>query len=392
MYNPLGVVSIDKCQFLNNGFLSTMYGGGGLVIDAYEATSELSCTIASSNFSHNTASSEQFVFLPRTTSHARGYFGLDRGGGISVVFRGGAVNNTVQLDNVSLDSNTAQFGGGLFLGFLDNASNNKVLMNNSWLRKNAALLDYDTPSDITKGGGGGVSINLMASASDSNAVVISNTNFVLKEAHTGGGIAVNVLHNSYKYIGNGNTLLIDNCKFANNAAFQGASAYFWQNNNNCGQTVLSITVSCSSFNGGHCSGLSLMNGYRVHDDLPCYSNVLLESFQIILEGTVMFNSNNLSALSLRSSSVELLPLTKLEFKNNHGINGAAIYVVDCSSIIVNNNAALIFQNNFASNLGGAIYAKSCHNSGLTGVESCFIRHVNSTLHPNYWGITVKSAV
>ena len=300
------------------------------------------------------------------------------------MFRGAAINNIIQLDNVSLDSNTAQFGGGLFLGFLDNASNNKVRMSNSWLRENVALLD-DTPlPDLTKGGG--VSI-IMSGASDSNAVVISKTNFVSNEAHTGGGIAVNVLHNSYKYIGTGNKLLIDNCKFTNNTGFQGASAYFSQNSN-CGQTVLSTIVSCSSFNGGYCGGLSLMNGYRVHS-LPCYGNVLLESFEIILEGTVMFYSNHLSALRLRFSSIELLPLTQLEFKDNEGINGAAIYLVECNSIIVNHNVALIFEENTASNLGGAIYAESCHNSGLTGVESCFFRHVNSTLHPKYWGITVN---
>ena len=389
MYNPLGMVNINKSQFLRNNFSGrkeVMYGGGGLVIDASEDTSELSCTIMSSTFSNNTASSGQFIYLSRTTSRD-GYFGLGRGGGISVVFRGGAVNNTVQLDNVSLDSNTAQFGGGLFMGFLDNASYNKVHMDNCWLRENAALLDNDTPlSDLTKGGG--VSISLMAGASDSNAVVISNTNFVSNEAHTGGGIAVNVLHNSsYKHIGTGNNLLIDNCKFTNNTGFQGASAYFSQNSN-CGQTVLNTTVSCSSFNGGYCGGLNLMNGYRVYG-LPCYGNVRLESFHMILEGTVMFNNNHFSALSLHSSSIELLPLTQLEFKDNNAVNGAAIYVVECSSIIVNNNAALIFQSNYASSLGGAIYAESCHNSGLTGVESCFFRHVNSTLHPKHWGITVN---
>ena len=66
MYNPLGVVNIDKSQFLHNGFLrwkEVMYGGGGLVIDANEATSELSCTITSSNFTHNTASSGTVCFL-----------------------------------------------------------------------------------------------------------------------------------------------------------------------------------------------------------------------------------------------------------------------------------------------------------------------------------------
>ena len=116
--------------------------------------------------------------------------------------------------------------------------------------------------------------------------------------------------------------------------------------------------------------------------------VLLESFEMILEGTVMFNNNQLSALSLCFSSIELLPLTQMEFIYNNAVNGAAIYVVDCSSIIVNHNDALIFQSNIVSNLGGDNYAESCHNPGLTRVESCFIRHANSSLYPNYWGITV----
>ena len=357
------------------------------MIDVSETTSELACiNITSSNFTHNTAGFERFVYLSLNSFHDHSFFGLGKGGGISVVFRGGAANNTVQLDNVCLASNTAQFGGGLFLGFLDNASNNRVYIDNCWLQENAAMLDNNTLfslSDLFEGGG--VSINLMAGASDSNTIVISNTSFVSNEAYIGGGIAVNVLHNSYKYIGMGNKLLIDGCKFTNNTAFQGASAYF-SRNSNCGQTVLTTTVSYSSFNGGYCGGLT---HYRVYG-LPCYGNVLLESFQIIFEDTVMFiNSNNLSALSLHSSSIELLPQTQLIFKDNNAVNGAAVYVVDCSSIIVNHNVALIFQSNSVSNLGGAIYAESCHNSGPTGVKSCFFRHANSTLHPDYWGITVK---
>ena len=66
MYNPLGVVNINKSQFLRNNFSGRkedMYGGGGLVIDASEDTSELSCTIMSSTFSNNTASSGQFIYL-----------------------------------------------------------------------------------------------------------------------------------------------------------------------------------------------------------------------------------------------------------------------------------------------------------------------------------------
>ena len=48
LYNPMGVVSIDRCLFFNNALSDeqeAMYGGGGLVIEADEVTSQFSCTI-----------------------------------------------------------------------------------------------------------------------------------------------------------------------------------------------------------------------------------------------------------------------------------------------------------------------------------------------------------
>ena len=45
VYNAMDKVSIDSCQF--------MYGGGGLVIEASEATSQSFCTITNSTFTHN---------------------------------------------------------------------------------------------------------------------------------------------------------------------------------------------------------------------------------------------------------------------------------------------------------------------------------------------------
>ena len=99
MYNPLGVVNIDKSQFLCNGFSGeekVMYGGGGLEIEVNGVTSQSVCTINNTIFTQNTASNRQFSY---PTSH--GYFGVGRGGGISVVFRGGATNNIVQINSYS---------------------------------------------------------------------------------------------------------------------------------------------------------------------------------------------------------------------------------------------------------------------------------------------------
>ena len=82
-----------------------------------------------------------------------------------------------------------------------------------------------------------------------------------------------------------------------------------------------------------------------------------------------------------SDGVELLPSTQLQFINNSAINGAALHIVDCSSVIVNNGTSLFFKNNTASNNGGAIYVETCT---FDKAWNCFIRHSNPTLHPDDW--------
>ena len=136
VYNAMDKVSIDSCQFMYGG-------GGGLVIEASEATSQSFCTITNSTFTHNTASSAaagQWINPCGSTT---------RGGGISVVFRGEATNNTVQLvNNVRLNNNKAQFGGGLYLGFHDNASGNTVTVDNAEVTENEVIIERNSPAYV----------------------------------------------------------------------------------------------------------------------------------------------------------------------------------------------------------------------------------------------------
>ena len=135
VYNAMDKVSIDSCQF--------MYGRGGLVIEASEATSQSFCTITNSTFTHNTASSAaagRWINPCGSTT---------RGGGISVVLRGEATNNTVQLvNNVRLNNNKAQFGGGLYLGFHDNASGNTVTVDNVEVTETEVIIERDSPAYV----------------------------------------------------------------------------------------------------------------------------------------------------------------------------------------------------------------------------------------------------
>ena len=61
----------------------------------------------------------------------------------------------------------------------------------------------------------------------------------------------------------------------------------------------------------------------------------LSRFSLTLNGSLLFSGNTQSALCLTASSIELLSSTQLQFTDNRGVNGAALHVVDCSSVIVN---------------------------------------------------------
>ena len=369
VYNAMDKVSIDSCQFMYGG-------GGGLVIEASEATSQSFCTITKSTFTHNTASSAaagQWINPCGSTT---------RGGGISVVLRGEATNNTVQLVNsVRLNNNKAQFGGGLFLGFYDNASGNTVTVDNAEVTENEVLIEKASSAS-----GGGIFIGFAATGTNGlfgNVVTINSSRIISNEADIGGGISVNLVHNAHECSTDSNELVIENSTFDSNTAFQGSSAYLSQSGK-CNQPLLNTTVSNSSFTNGHCSTNQLA--------LRCSGNVVIESMPLVIfHGFVVFMGDKensysfISALSLRSSFIELSSSAQLQFINNSAYNGAGIHLVGSSSIILNTGSTLLFKHNTASGQGGAIYADTCT---LSQTGTCVFKHINSSLHPDDWGVKI----
>ena len=376
--NPIGKVFIDRCSFTYNGLHRS--GGGGLVIEASEATSQSFCTITNSTFTHNIA-----TVLEKETTPVTQWINLcniGKGGGIAVVLRGEATNNIVQINSVHLNSNKAQFGGGLFIAFYDNVSNNTVTVDYAKVTENEVLLG-SIPS------GGGVFIGFAAIGMNfplDNVVAIKSSIFSSNEADVGGGISVDLVHDAHRCPSNGNTLLIENCMFDNNTAFQGSSAYLSQSGMHT-QPLLNTTVSNSNFTIGHC-GTVLRNVLGLH----CFGNFLVESMSLVIfQGAIRFigvqnvQNSYISALTLRSSSIKLLSTTRLQFINNSALNGAGIFLVGSSSIIVNNGSAILFKHNTVLEQGAAIYADTCT---LGQTRFCFVQHSNPVLRPDDWGVNV----
>ena len=373
IYNSVGMIHIDDCYFLQNGKSLESYGGGGLTIEFSNAHSSAHLSIVSTVFEDNMASSGNFSAL--TPSNSReSYFGLGRGGGLSIALREGAANNIVQLSGVRLERNTAQFGGGLYLALDGNTGNNAITIDSCDVMGNEAILSV--VDIVSLSGGGGIFVAFPPSksiSSMSNAINISTTQFTSNVASYGGGFGIEV-HNELP----SNTLLVENCTFRYNSAFQGSSAYFYQDSNRYPSMDTKITKA--TFSSGQCSA-SIITQFA----LPCSGNVYLQRYSLLLNDTIILRDNGLSGLTMSSSHVELLPGTQLHFINNTALEGAGLHLVDCSAVIVSDNSAIYFDSNNAAIKGGAILAENC---GITqnGGGQCFVRHVNKDLHPDYWEV------
>ena len=298
VYNAMDKVSIDSCQF--------MYGGGGLVLEASEATSQSFCTISNSTFTHNTASSVAAgQWINPCGSTTRG------GGGISVVLRGEATNNTVQLvNNVRLNNNKAQFGGGLYLGFYDNASGNTVTVDNAEVTENEALVETASYTS-----GGGIFIGFNTKRFFVNTFAIYSSRIVSNEADIGGGISANLVCNKFMRQTDIDNLLIEKCTFDNNTAFQGTSAYLSQSGK-CNQ-LLNITVESSNFTNGQCSTV-LRNGYI----LPCDGSLLVDSMpHVVFHGDITFAWNSIQCIQPKEGT-QLILATQYIFCCKNIILGA----------------------------------------------------------------------
>ena len=154
------------------------------------------------------------------------------------------------------------------------------------------------------------------------------------------------------------------------------------------QPLLNTTVSNSNFTIGHC-GTVLRNVLGLH----CFGNFLVESMSLVIfQGAIRFigvqnvQNSYISALTLRSSSIKLLSTTRLQFINNSALNGAGIFLVGSSSIIVNNGSAILFKHNTVLEQGAAIYADTCT---LGQTRFCFVQHSNPVLRPDDWGVSLS---
>ena len=394
LYNTAGNVTLSNSNISNSKPQTGKdVGAGGLHIaftycipgntecknnnyDSYVMTkysSNSKYTIYNNYIHNNEASLGRYYNLYSFNDQASNSMEFGAGGGLSVIFKGNATNNTIIINTNILTDNHALYGGGFFFGIIDEPANNFINVCGLISSQNSASANKDSERYMwnTDGGGGGGKIMIYNSFLDEqyNTVTIFNSDFSNNIGITGGG-----LHIDLDYI-TPMLIEINNATFLNNSAFLGAGLYLVEN------TVivqpnreLNVSVINSSFlqNTPICKMI-----FESSVSLPCSGVIYLSNkVRLELRGKVIFINNSASALELHSSEVYFAPQTLVTFKNNTSDFGGAIALYDCSYLIINYNVTILFLNNSAQYKGGAIYAEKCHSNEqpTSHTSFCFLQN------------------
>ena len=338
--------------------------------------------IYKNNIKYNEASLGVYSTLYKVDDeHARSIeFGA--GGGLSVIFKGIATNNTFVIYNNTFSYNHATYGGGFYFSFLDSAMNNSIFMSTLNCLNNNALSDQKRDTWYTDGGGGCGKIVIYFSGKQSNNVTILNSTFSNNIGLTGGGIEIEV-----DYVVP-TTIELNNVTFLNNSAFLGAAMYVVEQETTS-ENILSFTLSInnSKFLSNTPICKLIANSFAM---LPCSGVIYLShKMKLIIQGELIFANNNASALEIHSSNLYFAPQTKAIFQNNTSDFGGAIALYDCSFLIIDHNVTILFLNNTAQYEGGAIYAEKCrsNNQPTSHTSLCFIQNSDMGQNFTFYGNT-----
>ncbi len=388
LFDTNGVVSVLSSVFIANTVPhneSTLFsGGGGLYIEHtyctpgrttqcdYKANPYVrnsTYDIRNCLFAGNKAIVNYFSFLPE---HAEMSRTLGRGGGAAVHLKGCSRNNSFVLFNCTFENNTAPFGGGYNVQFYDSVYNNSFYV---------SLCKFDNNSADSGGGAFRVGIEFYASESlDRNHIFVLNTNFTNSTAKFGGAVD---FFSSRTIIAEHvtNTMTFTNATWIGNSAITGPAVELTPN---AWDTLTDGYLPIPVFHHCHFLENSLLtesDGQQVSSSGILFVNTYTVNFT-----SVTFRRNNGTALYVTAGSINVLPGNVI-FDGNEAIQGGAIALMGFSAIRTFPNSTLIFTNNHATDVGGAIYASSIDITDFLYSRNCFIRYVNAAELPERWSTT-----
>ena len=272
------------------------------------------------------------------------------------------------IDNITTMNNTADNGGNLAirLNFTSYQPGiGSVLLQRSFIKNGKGH----------RGGGLRVWSRIYGSDSVSCSKVLQNyttlrvvnTTFIGNHAYSAGG-ALYISHYEEEHIDcYMRTIVFDNCTFTkNNVPSYGNGAV---------AEIIKHKIPSISAHASPQFQVNFSNSSFIENTIPLNHQKLvhgsiLDIFSVdkIKFVNCTFVNNNSTAISTVESNIVLSG--RLVFRNNTAVNGGAIKFCDSSYMFIENNTFALFEENSASNAGGAIFAQQrC----LETAPSCFFQ-------------------
>ena len=391
IYDTLGTVTIANSQFIHNRVptddVNQVPGGGGVYIEFSHCkpntTNFTACspsvqananyTIINSTFTDNNGSTIEEETTKYTFSTESGHQQFGRGGAMSVYFKGLSENNTINIINCHIAHNQAVWGAGLFVDVLDNAKNNRVIVKRVTFLHNFCSVDATT-------GGGAIRIHFFAQLHlPNNTITVSDSMFDSNTAYYGGGASMTT-HQEKGVYNASNKVIFHNCTWHRNVARIGSAVDLSSSSfvdTLEGQLVAPVFDNCSFIqnsnsytkNIAHSVGLGSLNS----DDIS------MEFYN-----DTHFMENNGTALSVLNALVHFKHNSSAMFYRNKGFRGGAIALLGSTVLRTFPYTKLLFEENMATDKGGAIYIISLGVRDVSNTHKCFIQYHDNTVSPFEW--------
>jgi len=405
IYSTVGTNMIEYSNFSYNPWPADQNStnGGGLYIEFSYCTpdryKDVDCskegnvplhysmyalyTIYQSVFHNNSANITNSVnstfILPQRDNHQA--FG--RGGGLSVFFKGNAMNNTIIVNESCFQNNTAIYGAGVFVEYQDWSQHNTFEMHSSRLESNWC---YNYDSDVSGTGGGGSRVGYIffdETHAHNNAILFYSCHFSKNLAYFGGGLSFYTAREPKEAIPT-NTLEFHDCEWRENTARVGSALDLavWHAVT-IGVTVEARLTNCNFFNNS-ASYTTKSGSIVTTQSIVGVGAFYTDSIPVYLHGDFTFEQNNHSALAAVSTGIYFQENSQVHFVGNTGRTGGAIALLGYAFIQTTDGVHLQFVNNSAEVQGGAIFAQSIGEHDLISSRNCFFRYKDITATPLQW--------
>ena len=388
VYDTNGSVSITKSSFINNNLnLSEqrkfLTGGGGIYIEFTKCAPGIMLCNSSRNYfnKQNKYIIDDCVFEGNAAIYhlngtepedlaSRVFITFGTGGGLSLWIYGHAQNNTFQIISTFFTSNIARYGGGINVDSRQDTKYNNV---------NFVGCSFLNNTGEDSGGGLSLGYAIYQSGGQSlfNTYIIADCLFQKNQAFIGvGGGIVGFGSREPQKTEPTNRFEIYNTSFISNGAQYGSAIqinkeYF---DSITVGTILTLVIDNCTF---------IKNNLNENNS-SSVGAVALSGVDVEVRGTTMFSNNNSTALIVDGASLKFSNDSLSTFKDNSGLHGGAISLINGAWISVYPNTSLIFLRNRAIQYGGAIYAELSTPFDYLLSHICFIRYYLENVPPDEW--------